>query len=116
MRLYEIEKIAKSNDDQPRLKYEFDAKTIGLLNDGSKTGEISLKRLSKLKLMRQKEKNLEIEKSDVRQLMYGVAPDDISLESKTPEKLEANAIAGAKSTEKERDRIDKMALRATKKN
>jgi hypothetical protein len=116
MRLYEIEKITESNKFQPPHKFEFDAKTIGLLNDGSETGEISLKRLSKLKLMRQKDERLELEKSDMRQLMYGVDPDEISLESKNPEKLEAKAIAGAKSTEKERDRINKMALRAIEKN
>ena len=33
MRLYEIEKIPKIGDDQPRLKYEFDAKAIRFLND-----------------------------------------------------------------------------------
>jgi hypothetical protein len=115
MRLYEIEKIPKIDDGQPRRKYEFDAKTIGFLNDGNETGVISLKRLSKLKLLRQKEKKLEIEKSDMRQLMYGVTPDDISLESKTPEKLKASAIAGAKSVGKERDRISKMAMRAIEK-
>jgi hypothetical protein len=116
MRLYEIEKITESNKIQPPHKFEFDAKTIGLLNDGSKTGEISLKRLSKLKLMRKKEAKLESERSHMRKIMYGVAPEEISLESKTPEKREASAIAGAKSTEKERNKISSMALRAIEKN
>ena len=40
MRLYEIEKLNESNDDQPRRKFEFDAKAIRFLNDGNETGQI----------------------------------------------------------------------------
>jgi hypothetical protein len=112
MRLYEIEKLNESNDDQPRRKFEFDAKAIRFLNDGNETGQITLARLNLLKLMRQKEAKLELEISDMRQLMYGVTSDEISQESKIPEKLEASAIAGAKSVEKEKNQISKMALRA----
>ncbi|MBT3788738.1 MAG: hypothetical protein HOC33_01755 [Alphaproteobacteria bacterium] len=115
MRLYEIEKIPKIGDDQPRLKYEFDAKAIRFLNDGNETGQITLARLNGLKLMRKKEAKLELEKSDLRQLMYSVTPDDIPQTTKIPDKLEASAISGAKSVSKERDQISKMALRAIEK-
>jgi hypothetical protein len=115
MRLYEIEKIPKFDDDQPLRKYVFDPKSIGFLNDGNETGQITLARLNRLKLMRQKEAKLDLERSDMRQTMYGVTSDEISQESKIPEKLEASAIAGAKSVEKERDRVSKTALRAISK-
>ena len=53
MRLYEIEKIPKFDDDQPLRKYVFDPKSIGFLNDGNETGQITLARLNRLKLMRE---------------------------------------------------------------